>query len=348
MSDSPVQSVGPELEALVAELRTALAAARTDDEVRALAAPYVGKKGKLGEIEKRIREIPPEGRREFGRIVNDAKQRTEKAVEERLLGLKAEARRRELEGPPLDVTLPGRARRHGSLHPVRQVEEEVIDALVSLGFEVADGPEVELYDYNFTRLGFTPDHPATCMQDSFYVAEGVLLRTHTSPIQVREMLSHPPPVRIAAPGTVYRRDDDITHSPMFHQIEGLLVDTDVSLADLKGILTLFIRRVFGPDAPVRFRPSYFPFVEPGGEMDVGCVICGGKSPSCRVCKGTGWLEILGCGMVHPVVFEHVGYDPEKVTGLAFGMGIDRIAMLRFGIGDIRLLYENDPRFLRQF
>ncbi|MBI2895151.1 MAG: phenylalanine--tRNA ligase subunit alpha [Deltaproteobacteria bacterium] len=340
--------MGERLDALVRDLESSLQGARSDDDVRARAARIVGKKGELTALEKRIREVPPEDRRELGRRINEAKARADRIVEARLAALRAEARRRELEGPALDVTLPGRPRRIGSLHPVRQCEEELLDALQALGFEVADGPEIETTAFNFWKLGFAPDHPATCMQDSFYLRDDVLLRTHTSPIQVREMLSHPPPVRIAAPGTVYRRDDDVTHSPMFHQIEGLLVDEDVTFADMKGILTLFVRRVFGPDTPVRLRPSYFPFTEPSGEIDIGCLICSGRKVGCRVCKGTGWLEVGGCGMVHPVVFENVGYDPERFSGFAFGMGVDRIAMLRFGIGDIRLLYENDVRFLRQF
>jgi phenylalanyl-tRNA synthetase alpha chain len=236
------------------------------------------------------------------------------------------------------------------------VLHDLLDIFASLGFDVADGPEVELYEYNFDKLGFPPDHPATDMQDSFFVrAEGerTLLRTHTSGIQVREMLRRKPPLAVIAPGAVFRRDDDITHSPMFFQLEGLLVDRGVTFAHLKGVLTRFAERLFGPGVSIRVRPSYFPFVEPGGEVDVACPFCrpwegdAARTAACRVCKGTGWIEILGCGMVHPVVFESVGYDPEEFTGFAFGVGLDRLAMLRYGIPNIRLLYENDVRFLHQ-
>ena len=224
--------------------------------------------------------------------------------------------------------------------------EEIVAIFATLGFGVAEGPEVERDFYNFEALNIPRDHPARDMQDTFYVSDDVVLRTHTSPVQVRTMLNQPPPVRVVAPGTVYRRDSDITHSPMFHQIEGFLVDRQVTFGDLKGILTTFINEYFGSGTGVRFRPSFFPFTEPSAEVDIQCVICGGSG--CRVCKQSGWLEILGAGMVDPEVFRHVGYDPETVSGFAFGMGIERIAMLRYGIGDMRLLFENDLRFLRQF
>jgi phenylalanyl-tRNA synthetase alpha chain len=344
---STVESARAELEAALGLVRDSLAEAKTADAARAAAAQLLGKKGALARLEPRMKEVGKEERPALGKALNEARKAGEALLAERLAAIDREARRAALAGPPFDLTLPGRGLGIGSLHPVRIMEEEVLAALASLGFENADGPEVELEKYNFDLLGFPPDHPATDMQDSFFVQDGVVLRTHTSPVQIREMLSHPPPVRIACPGVVYRRDDDVTHSPMFHQIEGLLVDAGVSLADMKGVMTLFLRRVFGPDAPVRFRPSYFPFVEPGAEVDVGCTICGGKAVGCRVCKESGFLELGGCGMVHPVVFENVGYDPERWTGFAFGMGIDRIAMLRFGIPDIRMLYENDVRLLGQ-
>jgi phenylalanyl-tRNA synthetase alpha chain len=243
---------------------------------------------------------------------------------------------------------------------VTRVREELLAIFDSMGFEVADGPEIDFHENCFDKLGFPPDHPATDMQDTFFVSRAAdprrstLLRTHTSTIQVREMSRRQPPLVIVAPGTVYRRDDDATHSPMFHQIEGFLVDTDVSFADLKGVLSVFAKRLFHAEAEVRFRPSYFPFVEPGGEMDVSCAICrareqdAARTAACRVCKGTGFLEVLGCGMIHPVVFEAVGYDPERYSGFAFGMGLDRIAMLKYGIPNIKLLYENDVRFLAGF
>jgi phenylalanyl-tRNA synthetase alpha chain len=231
------------------------------------------------------------------------------------------------------------------------MRDELLGIFKDLGFVVATGPEVEAEENNFTKLAFPPDHPATDMQDSFWIGPGVLLRTHTSNVQIREMSRHPPPMAIVSAGAVYRRDDDITHSPMFHQIEGFLVDEHVSFSELKGVLTAFAERLYGPGTPTRFRPSYFPFVEPGAELDVGCAFCrdeSGKSQGCRVCKFTGWLEVLGCGMIHPDVFKNCGIDPEKYTGFAFGMGIDRVAMLKFGIPSIKLLFENDPRFLSQF
>jgi phenylalanyl-tRNA synthetase alpha chain len=266
------------------------------------------------------------------------------------------ARDAALTGPYVDPTLPGRARVPGRIHPIRRVLWDLSDVFGSLGFDVATGPEIDFAANNFDKLGFPPDHPAMDMHDSFFVRGGeqdrVMLRTHTSTIQIREMLRRKPPVAVVGPGVVYRRDDDATHSPMFFQLEGFLVDRGVSFAHLRGVLSLFAQRMFGVGAPVRMRPSFFPFVEPGAEVDVGCMLCkpwerphGVAAPDCRVCKGSGWLEILGCGMIHPVVFENVGYDPEVWSGFAFGMGIDRIAMLRYGIPNIRLLFENDPRFL---
>jgi len=234
---------------------------------------------------------------------------------------------------------------------VLQTRDDLLAIFRDLGFEVVPGPEVELEENNFTKLGFPPDHPATDMQDSFWVGQGVLLRTHTSTVQIREMLAHKPPLAVVSAGAVYRRDDDITHSPMFHQVEGFLVDEKVSFAELKGVLTAFAERLYGPKTPVRFRPSYFPFVEPGAEVDIGCVFCvkaDGTREGCRLCKHTGWIEILGCGMIHPIVFENTGIDPERYSGFAFGIGVERVAMLRYDIPDIRLMFENDPRFLAQF
>ena len=246
----------------------------------------------------------------------------------------------------MDVSLPGRRLAQGSKHPVTLVIEEVSEIFACLGFQVAEGPEIELDYYNFEALNFPKDHPARDMQDTFFVENNLLLRTHTSPVQIRTMLKHAPPVRVISPGTVYRCDSDATHSPMFHQIEGFMVDKGITFADLKGILTIFVTQYFGKGTGVRLRPSFFPFTEPSAEVDIACVICKGKG--CRVCKQSGWLEILGAGMVDPEVFRHVQYDPESVTGFAFGMGIERIAMLKYGINDMRLLFENDLRFLRQF
>jgi phenylalanyl-tRNA synthetase alpha chain len=253
-----------------------------------------------------------------------------------------------------DPSLPGRAPWQGSLHPITLVMEEICDVFQGMGFEIAAGPEVETDFYNFEALNFPPDHPARDMQDTLFVAEGIVLRTHTSPIQIRAMMERKrPPVAVIAPGKVYRRDSDLTHTPMFHQIEGLLVDTRVTFAELRGTLTMFARQVFGPDAAVRFRPSFFPFTEPSVEVDISCILCGGKGQgadgsSCRVCKGTGWLEILGAGMVDPNVFSAVGYDPESSSGFAFGLGVERVAMLKYGITDLRMFFENDLRFLTQF
>jgi phenylalanyl-tRNA synthetase alpha chain len=344
---------------LAERVRERFAAATDEHELRAARADVLGKKGELTAALRGMASVPAEQRRVLGAQVNAAKQQVETAFETRLAELASSARAAELSAPPFDLTLPGRRPApRGHLHPVTQVKHEILDIFRSLGFEVAWGPEVEFEANNFTKLAFPPDHPATDMQDSFWVTlagaaadRRVLLRTHTSNVQVREMSSRKPPMAIVSGGAVYRRDDDVTHSPMFHQIEGFLVDEQVSFAELKGVLTEFARRLYGPETPVRFRPSYFPFVEPGAEMDAGCVFCRADDDtraSCRVCKGTGWLELLGCGMVHPLVFEHCGIDPERYTGFAFGLGVERVAMLRYGIPDIRLLFENDPRFLAQF
>lgn len=318
--------------------------AQNSEELEALRVKYLGRKGALTQVLRSLKELPPEVRRPAGQEANRAKAALEAALDLALTDLK-EARRHGA-GPVLDVTLPGRRPPLGRLHPLNQVMAEVCDIFLHLGFEAVEGPEVELDWYNFEALNLPPDHPARDMQDTFYFNDQVLLRTHTSPMQIRTMERRQPPVRIIAPGKVYRRDSDITHSPMFHQVEGLLVDRGVTFADLKGTLTAFVHEMFGPEVSLRFRPSYFPFTEPSAEVDIECVICGGAG--CRVCKITGWLEVLGAGMVHPAVFEAVGYDPEEVTGFAFGLGIERIAMLKYGIDDIRLFFDNDLRFLRQF
>ena len=338
--------------------RAAFEAASTEQALRLARAEILGKKGKLTEILRGLGQAPADRRRELGERVNGVRAEVEAAFEERLAALASALRAADLSAPPFDLSLPGRAPERGHLHPITQVTNEILDIFRSLGFEVAWGPQIELEENNFTKLAFPPDHPATDMQDSFWVnVDGtrpdarVLLRTHTSNVQVREMSTHTPPMAIVSGGSVFRRDDDVTHSPMFHQIEGFLVDETVSFAELKGVLTEFARRLYGPATPVRFRPSYFPFVEPGAEADVGCVFCrpdDGSRETCRVCKATGWLEILGCGMIHPDVLTHCGIDPEKYTGFAFGMGVERVLMLRYNIPDIRLLFENDPRFVAQF
>jgi phenylalanyl-tRNA synthetase alpha chain len=318
--------------------------ARTPEELELLRVKYLGRKGDLTAILRGLGKIDPEVRRNLGQEANRAKEALEAALDEALNALKAAARL--AAAPVADVTLPGRRLPRGRLHPLNQIMAEVCDIFLHLGFEAVEGPEVELDWYNFEALNLPPDHPARDMQDTFYFNDKVLLRTHTSPMQIRTMEQRQPPVRIIAPGKVYRRDSDITHSPMFHQVEGLLVDKGVTFADLKGVLTAFVHQMFGPEVGVRFRPSYFPFTEPSAEVDIECVMCGGRG--CRVCQATGWLEVLGSGMVHPAVFEAVGYDPETYTGFAFGLGIERIAMLKYGVDDIRLFFDNDLRFLRQF
>ena len=307
---------------------------------------FLGKKGEVTQLVKRLKEVAPEERPVIGRLINEIKQLLESRIAEKEKELKELEKQRRFEKERIDVTLPGRFPAFGLKHPIVQVMEEVVDVFRSMGFQVAEGPEIEEDYYNFEALNIPPDHPARDMQDTFYVSDRVLLRTHTSPVQIRVMKKYPLPIRIIAPGRVYRRDFDVSHTPMFHQVEGLLVDEGVTFAELKGTLQEFARRIFGEETKVRFRPSFFPFTEPSAEMDIGCVICGGEG--CRVCKGTGWLEILGCCMVDPEVFKSVGYDTEKVTGYAFGLGVERIAMLKFGIDDIRLFFENDLRFLSQF
>lgn len=311
-----------------------------------LKAKYLGRSGIITGLLKGLRDVPQSERPEMGRLLNELKLDIEDEFEKKLRSIKEDRWNKTLFKERLDVTLPGRGVRLGAKHPVTQVMEEIVGIFERMGFQVEEGPEVELDYYNFEALNIPRDHPARDMQDTFYISEGIVLRTHTSPVQIRVMEKQKPPVKIIAPGKVYRCDSDISHTPMFHQVEGLLVDEKVTFGDLKGVLTEFARLVFGENLRVRFRPSFFPFTEPSAELDIECVICGGKG--CRVCKDTGWLEILGCGMVDPEVFKSVNYDPDKYTGLAFGLGVERIAMLKFGINDIRLFFENDIRFLRQF
>lgn len=327
----------------------ALAEARTESDLLNVKGRYFGKKGAISEFLKDVTSLSLEDRKRIGQAANEARKELEAAFESRLAEVR-ETERRAREGlERLDVTLPGRSPAVGSRHPIARTMAEIIAVFQRLGFSVRGGPEVEKDYYNFEALNIPKDHPARDMQDTFYVdwpGGDFVLRTHTSPIQVRTMESMQPPVRVIAPGAVYRCDSDITHSPMFHQVEGFAVDRDITMADLKGLLTEFCRMMFGPGKPLRFRPSFFPFTEPSAEVDIQCVICGGSG--CRVCKESGWLEILGCGMIDPAVYGFVGYDPEVYTGFAFGMGVERIAMLRHGISDIRLFFENDIRFLSQF
>ncbi len=312
-------------------------------------AAYLGKAGSLTELLKGLGKLPPEQRRSAGSAINSAKEKIGAALEARRDALRRGARERQLKQEALDVTLPGRGQGLGGLHPATRTLERIEALFRSIGFDVADGPEIETDFHNFTALNTPENHPARSMHDTFYIegAPGLLLRTHTSPIQVRYMLQNKPPIKAIAPGRVYRVDSDATHSPMFHQVEGLWVDENASFADLKGVLTDFLRRFFEKeDLKVRFRPSFFPFTEPSAEVDMGCVFCDGGG--CRVCSHTGWLEIAGCGMVHPNVLKHVDIDSERYTGFAFGMGPDRLTMLRYGIDDLRLFYDGDLRFLAQF
>jgi phenylalanyl-tRNA synthetase alpha chain len=336
----------PRVEAVTREARAAIEAARSAADLEQVRVRVLGRQGMLTQLLRSLGSLSAEERPLVGAAANEAKRDLEALLEARLAAARARERQRERALTRSDLTVPGRRPDRGVRHPLVQVRDEIVGIFAALGFSVADGPEVESDYYNFEALNLPPDHPARDMQDTFYFSADTLLRTHTSPVQIRVMQAQRPPVRIVVPGRVYRRDADITHSPMFHQVEGLAVDREVSMADLKGTLELFARAMFGPDSRIRFRPSFFPFTEPSAEVDVLCFACGGGG--CRVCKQSGWLEILGSGMVHPQVLRNVGYDPEEVTGWAFGMGIERVAMLKYGVDDIRLFFENDLRFLRQF
>ncbi|MGA1844351.1 MAG: phenylalanine--tRNA ligase subunit alpha [bacterium] len=335
--------MGLDLEALKAEAEGLVRAAGDIETLSNIKVTYLGRKGRLTSLIKQIGQLPPEERPRMGELLNRAKDSLSRTIEERTEALKAGTARAAVR---LDLTLPGQRPERGHRHPLTRILDETNRIFICLGFQIAEGPEVETDYYNFGALNFPDDHPARDMHDSFYIDRDILLRTHTSPVQIRVMKQQKPPVRIIAPGKVYRRDADVTHSPMFTQVEGLLVDYQVSFADLKGVLTSFVHQMFGTDTRLRFRPSFFPFTEPSAEIDISCVNCGGKG--CRVCSQSGWLEILGAGMVHPNVLAEVGYDPEEVTGFAFGLGVERVAMLKYGVDDIRIFFDNDVRFLRQF
>ena len=307
---------------------------------------FLGKKGLLTTQLKQLGQLPAEQRPQVGKAINEAKKIVQQAIEHRRAELQAAKLAAQLANERIDVTLPGRGQLKGGLHPVTQTLQRIEKLFAQVGFRVEEGPEIEDDYYNFEALNIPAHHPARAMHDTFYFDAHTLLRTHTSPVQIHAMKEQQPPLKIIAPGRVYRCDSDLTHTPMFHQVEGLMVDTNVSFAELKGILDDFLKQFFGRDLQVRFRPSYFPFTEPSAEVDVQCVACGGTG--CRVCKRTGWLEVLGCGMVHPNVFSSVGIDNEQYTGFAFGMGVERLAMLYYGVNDLRLFFENDLRFLRQF
>lgn len=314
-------------------------------EIDDLRVKLLGKKGELTEVLKDMKNLSAEERPEIGKVANEVRDFLTAKIDEKFEELKKEMKAGKIKEETIDITLPGKSENAGRFHPITETVQVVQDIFYRMGFDIADGPEVETEYYNFTALNIPESHPSRDLQDTFYFNPQVLLRTQTSPVQIRYMEDKKPPFRMVCPGKVYRSDYDVTHSPMFHQIEGLMIGENVSFANLKAILTQFIHEIFG-ERNVRFRPHFFPFTEPSAEMDVECVICGGSG--CRVCKGTGWLEIMGCGMVDPKVLAEVGYNSDEVSGFAFGMGLERIAMLRHGIGDLRAFFENDMRFLRQF
>jgi phenylalanyl-tRNA synthetase alpha chain len=339
----------PRVEVLAGEAREAIAQARSSSDLEAVRVRFLGRQGALTQLLRTLGTLPPEERPLVGAAANEAKRALEAVLDARLAEAVAdETRARRAQARP-DLTLPGRRPPQGGIHPLSRVHDEIVTIFLGLGFSVAEGPEIETDFYNFEALNIPKDHPARDMQDTFYVSESTLLRTHTSPVQIRALRAAEGrvPVKTITPGRVYRRDvPDASHSPVFHQVEGLAVDRHITMADLKGTLALFAREMFGPRSTIRFRPSFFPFTEPSAEVDVRCFLCAGQG--CRACKQSGWLEILGSGMVHPQVLRNGGYDPEEVTGWAFGMGIERIAMLKYGVDDLRLFFENDVRFLRQF
>lgn len=334
------------LEQLVSEAKQSIEAATDLQVLDQERVRLLGKKGVITEQMKSLGKMEHEQRKQAGALINVAKQTLQLAIEARKETLQAGAMAEKLAAESVDVTLPGRGQEAGGLHPVTRTMQRIEHLFMQLGFEIAEGPEIEDDYHNFEALNIPESHPARAMHDTFYFDKSTVLRTHTSPVQIRVMNERQPPLRVIAPGRVYRCDSDLTHTPMFHQVEGLMVDENISFADLKGILDDFLKNFFEEDLAVRFRPSYFPFTEPSAEADIQCVMCGGAG--CRVCSHTGWLEVLGCGMVHPSVFEHVSIDNEKYTGFAFGMGVERLAMLRYGVNDLRLFFENDLRFLRQF
>ena len=336
-----------ELQQLITEAQTAIQSTNDLRELDQHRVHYLGKKGLITAQMQTLGKLPPEQRKEAGQIINQAKQAVQSAIEARKTQLQQEELERKLAAEAVDVTLPGRGHSDGGLHPITQTIKRIEAMFARMGFEVAEGPEVEDDYHNFEALNIPESHPARAMHDTFYFNDHLVLRTHTSPVQIRVMEQNKPPFKIIAPGRVYRCDSDLTHTPMFHQVEGLLVDRDVSFADLKGVLDEFLKNFFErDDLAVRFRPSYFPFTEPSAEVDIQCVMCSGKG--CRVCSQTGWLEILGCGMVQPKVFDYVKVDNDEFTGFAFGLGVERLAMLRYGVNDLRLFFENDLRFLRRF
>ena len=341
------KTVLEELEQLAEKANQAVIASDSSQALEQVRVDFLGKKGLVTQHMKSLGKLSAEERPKAGQVINQVKQQIQQAIEARKTALQTAALAARLASEKLDITLPGRGQHAGGLHPVTRTMERIEDLFIQLGFEVAEGPEIEDDYHNFEALNIPETHPARAMHDTFYFPDGKVLRTHTSPVQIRVMQEKKPPLRVMAPGRVYRCDSDLTHTPMFHQVEGLMIDEQVTFADLKGILSDFLHHFFErEDLAVRFRPSYFPFTEPSAEADIQCVICGGEG--CRVCSHTGWIEILGCGMVHPKVLEQVDIDSEKYIGFAFGIGVERMAMLRYGVNDLRLFFENDLRFLQQF
>lgn len=324
---------------------------KTVEEVHNFLSSFSGKKGDITKLIKELKNLSPEDRPEAGKLINRAKQEIGDRSKTHIEKIKKQQIEQAVKEAFTDITMPGFPSNTGKLHPLRKTLDEIVNIFTCLGFDIAEGPEIETDWHNFEALGFPPDHPARQMQATLFVQseQKLVLRTHTSPVQIRRFLASPPPIKIIAPGVVYRNDDDPSHSPMFMQVEGLLVDDHTTFADLKGTLELFLKEMFGKDVPIRFRPSFFPFTEPSGEVDIACPVCGGNGPkNCPICKGYGWTEILGCGQVDPVIFDNVGLDPEHVQGYAFGLGVDRIAMFKYGIDSIQHFYRNDLRFIKQF
>jgi len=334
-----------DIQALKDKMQESINSIQSTEDLKKVKVALLGRKGLFSQYIDTLKSLPKDEKKSLGKEINALKQWAVEKIDALERSYEEETKKK-TRITPIDITMPGKVPLIGKKHPITQTFDEIIRIFSSLGFSVAEGPDIELDYYNFEALNIPKDHPARDMQDTFYLQDGVLLRTHTSPVQIRVMESQLPPVKIIAPGAVYRCDQDVSHTPMFHQVEGLMVDKGVRFSDLKWILSTFVHEMFGEETSLRFRPSYFPFTEPSAEVDITCVICNGQG--CRVCKDTGWLEILGSGMVHPQVFRIVGYDPEEVTGFAFGMGVERIAMIKFGIDDIRQFYYNDIRFLSQF
>ena len=336
------------LREIAKEAAVSMQVAENLEQLNDIRVKVLGKKGSLTQVLRGMGSLSAEERPKIGQVANEVREQIEAELANRLTEVKEKEKQIRIKAERIDITLPGRPLMLGKKHPITTVTEEIQNIFLGMGFNIAEGPEIEQDYYNFEALNLPKDHPARDMQDTFFITDEVLLRTHTSPVQVHTMEKTAPglPVKIIAPGKVYRRDDDATHSPMFHQIEGLAIDRKITFSDLKGVLQVFAEEMFGAQTKTRFRPSYFPFTEPSAEVDISCVMCGGKG--CRVCSHTGWLEVLGSGMVHPRVLEMSGYNSEEVTGFAFGMGVERIAMLKYGIDDLRLLFDNDLRFLGQF